>query len=320
MAIHVDVDNFVRAETDRMFAGLQRDSGGVGVLRHNREPARVDQQTVIRMNRDTLYSFAVVDLAAPAVVTVPDAGGRYLSVMVVNNDHHVSQVLHDPGEHRLTAQDVGTRYALVAVRVLVDPRSPDDVAQVARVQDGLTIASGSTEPFVLLDYDVPSLDATRSALLALASGLHGFDRAFGRADEVDPVRHLIGTAAGWGGLPSSEAVYVGVDPQLPPGWFELRMQDVPVDAFWSVSVYDAAGYFVPDPHGRYSVNSVTGTRAPDGSITVRLVPAGTADLPDSIPVPDGWNYVVRLYRPRPEVRDGSWTPPALVPVAPTAAV
>ena len=63
MSIHVSAYNFVRAETDRMFADLQRDAGGVNVFSHNRAPAAVDHQTVIRLNRDTLYSFAVVALA-----------------------------------------------------------------------------------------------------------------------------------------------------------------------------------------------------------------------------------------------------------------
>lgn len=42
MPVPVNVDNFVRAETDRMFADLQRDAGGVNVFRHNREPASID--------------------------------------------------------------------------------------------------------------------------------------------------------------------------------------------------------------------------------------------------------------------------------------
>lgn len=53
MAILVNTDNFVRAETDRMLADIQRDAGGINSLRHNREPAPVDEQTVIRTNPDT---------------------------------------------------------------------------------------------------------------------------------------------------------------------------------------------------------------------------------------------------------------------------
>ena len=57
-------------------------------------------------------------------------------------------------------------------------------------------------------------------------------------------------AAGWGGLPSSESSYVGVQTDVPPGDYELVLRDAPVDAFWSVSVYDAKGVFAPNPLGR----------------------------------------------------------------------
>ena len=316
MAIHVNVDNFVRAESHRMFADIQAAAGGIGRFRHNREPAAIDEQTVIRLNRDTLYSFAVVDLAHPAVLTLPDGDGRYISAMIVNEDHFVTDVLHEAGEHTLDEQRCGTRYVLVGIRILVDPTDPDDVAAVAALQDRIGLAPESSEAFVMPDYDSASLDQTRDALLTLARGLSAFDRTFGRPDEVDPVRHLIGCAAGWGGLPTSEATYVGVDPNVAHGDYELVFSDVPVDAFWSVSVYNAAGYFEPNNHNLYTVNSVTGARNDDGSITVRFVAAADGDIPpNAILTPPGWNYLIRLYRPRAEILDGTWTPPTLTPRA-----
>ena len=36
--------------------------------------------------------------------------------------------------------------------------------------------------------------------------------------------------------------------------------------------------------------------------------------PNLLPIVEGWNYAVRLYRPRPEILDGSWTFPATEPV------
>jgi hypothetical protein len=314
MAILVNVDNFVRAETHRMFADIQAVAGGIGSFRHNRTPARIDEQTVIRLNRDTLYSFAIVDLARPARLSLPDADGRYLSAMVVNEDHFVNSVLHEPGEHTLTSDQYESQHVLVGVRILVDPNDPGDVAAVVAVQDRLAIEAGSSEAFVKPDYDVDSLNATRDALLALARGLNNFDRTFGSCDGVDPVRHLIGTAAGWGGLPTSEATYVGVDPKVPPGDYELVFKDVPVEAFWSVSVYNARGFFEPNAKDLYSVNSVTGDRNDDGSTTVRFVASADGDVPpNAIVTPEGWNYLIRLYRPRAAIIDGSWTPPPLTP-------
>src|SRR3954467_15356191 len=127
----VNADNFARAETHRMMAGLQRDAGGVNQFSHNRAPAPIDKQTVIRMNRDTLYSFAVVDISAGATLTVPDAGERYLSVMIVNEHHYVNRVFHDRGRYELTIAQVGSPYTVIAARTLVDPRDPGDLAEAA---------------------------------------------------------------------------------------------------------------------------------------------------------------------------------------------
>ncbi len=309
MSLHVNVDNFVRAETDRMFAALQAQAGGINRLSHNRAPTPIDQQPVIRMNRDTLYSMCLVDLADGATVTIPEAGDRYLSVMVVDNDHYINEVLHDPGTHELSVERHGTEHVLVSVRILADPNDPDDLAAVADLQDRFAVTAGSARPFVSPDYDVTSFDATRNAILQLASGMSDFDDTFGRRDEVDPVRHLLGTAAGWGGLPSSEAMYEGVFPGLPVGEYELTVGEVPVDGFWSISMYDADGYFAPNEIDAYSVNDITGVRNADGTITVRF--GGDGTQPNTLPITDGWNYIVRMYRPRAEIRNGSWSFPRL---------
>lgn len=102
--IVVNVDNFVRAESDRMLAGLQAEAGAVNTLAHRRVPADVTNQPVIRMNRDTLYSFAVIDLAADAVLTLPDAGERYVSAMIVSQDHYIHEIVHGPTSHVITQE------------------------------------------------------------------------------------------------------------------------------------------------------------------------------------------------------------------------
>src|ERR1700733_15990136 len=141
MSIHVNADNFVQAETHRMFRDIQAQAGGIGIFRHNRTPARIDEQTVIRLNRDTLYSFLIVDLAEPARVTLPGADGRYLSAMVINEDHFVNDVFHEASEYTLTSDQYGSRYVLVGVRILVDPNDSADVAAVVAIQDRLAVAA-----------------------------------------------------------------------------------------------------------------------------------------------------------------------------------
>lgn len=199
---------------------------------------------------------------------------------------------------------------MVGARILVDPGSADDVAAVNAIQDRFKLDAASSKSFEAPEYDVASLDATRKALLELAKGLTSFDHAFGARKDVDPVRHLLGSAAGWGGLPDEEAAYMSFQPGKPVGEYVLTVKDVPVDGFWSISLYNADGFFEPNGRDAYSVNNLTATRNGDGSVTVHFGGCGD-DRPNCLPIMEGWNYTVRLYRPRPEVLDGSWTFPTI---------
>ena len=173
----VNVDNFARAETDRMFAALAQQSGGVDRLHHNRVPTPLDQQPVIRMNRDTLYSLAIVDLRDGATLTRARVG-RPLRV----GDGGEQRPLHQPDHPRRgraprsPIDEFDTRYVAVAARVLVDPDDPDDVAArhaaPGRVRGDRRLRRSRS---CLTEYDTESLDDTRTALLHLAKNVQGFD-------------------------------------------------------------------------------------------------------------------------------------------------
>ena len=144
--IAVNVLNFNRAESDLMFARLAA-GVGLGAWNHTRDLGSLDNQPIIRQNRDTLYSSAIIDVRENVTITVPDTGERYISVWVVSQDHFGPVILRDPGEHLLTRELVGTDYAALIVRILVDPNSPEDVAEVNRLQDALNIDGGGTGEF-----------------------------------------------------------------------------------------------------------------------------------------------------------------------------
>lgn len=108
-------ENFVRAETDQMFSDFLKLTGGVNRFHHIRTPTPLDQQTVVRMNRDTLYSGAIIDTAGGATITVPPmSDGRYASVLRIDNDHYTVGVLYDPGVHAVPSD---TRHIFAAVRI-----------------------------------------------------------------------------------------------------------------------------------------------------------------------------------------------------------
>ena len=88
----------------------------------------------------------------------------------------------------------------------------------------------------------------------------------------------------------------------------LTVRDVPVEAFWSVTIYDADGYMVPKPNDTHSVNNVTAVPNSDDGFTVKM--GGCEDgRVNCLPIIEGWNHVVRLYQPGPEILVGSWTFP-----------
>jgi hypothetical protein len=96
--------------------------------------------------------------------------------------------------------------------------------------------------------------------------------------------------------------------------YKLTVKDVPVDGFWSISVYKAEGYFQRNQCNAYSVNNITAKKGADGSVAIQF---GGCDgkIPNCLPIIKGWNYTVRLFRPRPELLDGTWKFPEAQPVS-----
>ena len=309
--IIVNVDNFVRAETAKQFDRGLKAVGGVNKWLHIRQPTPLDQQSVIRMNRDTLYSSVVVDISKGATFTMPDSGDRYMSVMVINEDHYLNKVIHDAGTYELTMEEYDTPYVALAARTLVNASDPVDIKEANALQDQLKIEAASAKPYTHPKYDEDSYKATYEALLKLGRGVPDAERTFGKKEEVSEVRHLLGTAWGWGGLPTHEAYYLNVVPDLPVGAYKITVKDVPVDAFWSVSVYNKSGYFQKNEYDAYSVNNISGTPNKDGSFTIHF--GGDPKGVNYLHIMEGWNYVVRLYQPRNEIVKGTWTFPEVKP-------
>lgn len=312
--VPVTVENFVRAETD-LFFGLSVKDGALGKFFHRRAPMGIDDQFVVRGNRDTLYSVAIFDLdAGPVSIVMPDAGQRFMSLEIIDQDQYVPNVFYGAGTYTLTREQIGTRYVGAAVRTLANPADPADIKTATALQDAIRIDQKSPGAFEVPNWDQASQKKVRDALLVLAETLPDTRRAFGKADEVDPVRRLICAASAWGGNPDKDALYLNVTPTENNGKtvYTLQLKDVPVDGFWSISVYNAEGYYQKNDLNAYTLNSITAKKSDDGSTHVQFGGCDGNSV-NCLPITTGWNYMVRLYRSRPEILNGQWQFPEAKP-------
>ncbi len=308
----VTIDNFRRAESHHYFSAYAA-KGCFGKLCNDRDPPPVDKQDVIRMNRDTPYSAGIFDLTTPLTIVKPDTGKRFQSLLVISEDHYNPLIAYAPGTYTITQESAGSRYVAVLFRTFMDPNDPKDVAAAHVAQDAIEVSQPDPGTFAVPNWDQEQrakLSGTLASLMPFAVDSRGM---FGPKGKVDPVRHLIGTAAGWGGNPIEDAKYVsGVVPNNDGNTpYLLTVKDVPVDGFWSITVYNAKGFFEA-PETAISVNNVTGKRNEDGSMTIHF--GGDPAAPNYLRIMPGWNYLVRLYRPRAEILDGRWTFPEAQPV------
>lgn len=141
---------------------------------------------------------------------------------------------------------------------------------------------------------------------------------------TDYLTRAVIALGGLGALPPEEAIYTGTGmdnsgkPLIGGNRYVLHFDKTgfpPVKAFWSITLYNSEGYFVPNLINRFGL----GDRDPlrynsDGSLDLYIQRDRPAkELEASwLPAPDGaFNLSLRMYWPKSEVLSGQWTPPAV---------
>ena len=309
----ITTENYGLAESQVIFTSYVEkiatatNTNGLGVFMHNKKGADPKDRTVMRINLDTLYSLAILNLTEGATLIMHDINGRYQTAWIISEEHYNPFAFNSAGGYTLTQENVGTRYVMVAIRTQANTADPEDVAQANALQEQLVLKQADCGNYMASDqWDMSEMLAMRAKYEQLVKEKSiPVDVMFGKKGEVLLENHNCGTAVGWGGFTPEEAVYLMKNPSSDAA-HSLTLKDVPVNAFWSITIYDKDGY----PQGDvYNINSAFATPNVDGSVTINF--GGEHEAPNCMDIFEGWNYTLRMYQPTEEYFNGSWTQPKL---------
>jgi len=309
-------ENYALAETQVIFTGyvnkIAKATGtnGVGVFIHNKKGADPKDKTVMRINFDTIYSFVVLDLTEPATLVMPDTNGRYQSAWFITEEHFNPMAISKSGTYTVTQKEMGSRYIMIAIRTQANVEDPKDMATANALQEKLEIHQKDRGSYKASDsWNMDEIMAMRTKYQNIVKDKHlTTDDFFGPKGKRSLELQNAGTSFGWGGLTKEEAAYPAYFPTSTKPQ-TLTLKDVPVNAFWSITVYDDGGYPQTDT---YNINSQFAKKNADGSITIHF--GGDSKADNYMETFEGWSFILRMYQPKKAYFDGSWKKPELLEV------
>ena len=305
---------------------------------------KAGQDRVVRMNNDTFYKMAFVYLQEQPVylsAETPDES-RFVSFQLMDDRNaNYRNIIFPNGEFTLyrgelpadvrgEAIEVPSELSVVIVRVEVkDPGDAEDLAAAASIFRTITIEGPAAIEFPEIDL----LGGFSEAVVDEAN--HRMDQVFKKVpfrkavvgpgmipgEHVPYLNHAAGTRGGWGGPGTEHSSYetINVGRNQQPlvganGTYKVRTEAPPVDAFWSLTVYDSerGGFLHPNKHDRYHINNTMAAANEDGTYTFLFKQDCGEDDVNCLEVPAGrFDIAARYYLPSKAIQSGDWVLPPL---------
>jgi hypothetical protein len=115
-------------------------TNGAGVFMHNRKAADPKNHTIVRLNFDTQYSSAILDLTEEATLIMPETNGRYQSAWFITEEHYNPMAINKPGTYKINQENTGSKYVIVVIRTQANMSSPEDLEIVSKLQDQVILS------------------------------------------------------------------------------------------------------------------------------------------------------------------------------------
>ncbi len=300
----VTPESYPTDETSRQILKSQ-DLVDVNNFNHKPQLTPTDKQPVVRMNRDTYYSMAVIDVSKGASITMPKIPeGKYMSIQPVTEDHRIQAMKYGTGTFDLTTH-IGTHLYVV---VRLDATFTE--AEAKEIHDKMSISANSHNSFTAMPVDEESFTAIENALKAKMPSVikrDGVDALKGMfTDPRDSSNELftqekyeLGAALGWGGAQMIDNIYELSGNYSADRCYQLTFEDPKNLAFWSITVYDKKGFMFND---LANFSSNTAQANADGTYTISF--GCGADAPNNMEIANPsevFNIAVRHYQPSKRV-------------------
>ncbi|MGF1694496.1 DUF1254 domain-containing protein [Vibrio lamellibrachiae] len=295
--IEVSSDNFILAESDKYFFEQQGESE-MNTFKHADTLITPDNQTVVRQNRDTLYSKGIFDTNGGVKFELPKID-TYQSLQIIDEQHRTIGVIYsEEGKNSLTVTPdmlSSGEHVWVVMRTQVKSMAEQDLALGREQQRMVKVSANSSNSYIAKGFEQKSRETTR---LDQEKSILKIDlaRSFG-APGSEVVREFdakVATAMGFGGLPSKHAYYKVLIAEDRTGSCQsMTFEKPPIQekGFFSVTTYGPDGYIHTY---NYATSSREITPNQDGSITVNFNCEGAKN---NLDVASGWTGILRMYMP-----------------------
>ena len=305
----------------------------------SRELLKAGEDTIVRVNNDTLYKTAFVYLGdGPVVLRSDSPSNQRFSSFQLQDDRNANYrniigpdgsytLYHGKKPETITGEGVEVPSLLSAVITRIEVKDPKDAADMVAAQavfDGITIEGPTIREMPMVDFlsgfDEQVAQEANKRMDETARSVPFSKMIVGPGQEpgrdVPYLYHSAGTKVGWGGPATSHSAYdsmftdaSGATLEGSKGEYVLVTEAPPVKAFWSITAYDSTtGRLHPNDDDRYHINNTTAVRNEDGSYTFRFkVKCEDGDV-NCLEVPAGpFDVAARYYLPEPQIMKGEWT-------------
>ena len=296
--IKVTFDNFITAEADKYFFEEQTKSG-VNKYNHDDNLVTVKSQTVVRQNRDTMYSKGVFDTKGGATFELPTLD-TYQTMQIIDEEHRTVAVLYaEPGKNKITVTPdmlSNGQHVWGIIRTQVKSMADKDIAEGRKKQRMVKVITSSAQPYIAKGFEQKSREDVR---LGAEKNILKIDfrKAFGApgSETIKQFDATVATSIGFGGLPSEHAYYKVLVAEDRSGACQTMSFGKPPlkgKGFFSTTTYGPDAYI----HAyNFATTSREITPNKDGSITVNF---NCDDAINNLDVVPGWTGVLRMYMPQ----------------------